>query len=33
MQKNELASLSNIQGIAEQNGLSYNNDNIIVINN
>ena len=31
MQKNELASLSNIQGIAESYGLSYNNDNIIVI--
>ena len=31
MQKNELASLSNIQDIAEYYGLSYNNDNIIVI--
>ena len=31
MQKNELASLSNIQGIAENFGLSYNNDNIIVV--
>ena len=31
MQKNELASLSNIQGVAEYYGLSYNNDNIIVI--
>ena len=31
MQKNELASLSNIQGIAKEYGLSYNNDNIIVI--
>lgn len=31
MQKNELASLSNIQDIAEDYGLSYNNDNIIVI--
>lgn len=31
MQKNELASLSNIQDIAESYGLSYNNDNIIVI--
>ena len=31
MQKNELASLSNIQDIAENYGLSYNNDNIIVI--
>ena len=33
MQVDELASLSNIQGIAKQYGLSYNNDNIIVINN
>ncbi len=31
MQVNELASLSNIQDIAEFYGLSYNNDNIIVI--
>lgn len=31
MQKNELASLSNIQDIAKMYGLSYNNDNIIVI--
>ena len=31
MQKNELASLSNIQDIAEYYGLIYNNDNIIVI--
>ena len=31
MQKNELASLSNIQDIAKIYGLSYNNDNIIVI--
>ena len=31
MQVNELASLSNIQDIAKQYGLSYNNDNIIVI--
>ena len=31
MQKNELASLSNIQDIAKEYGLSYNNDNIIVI--
>lgn len=31
MQKNELASLSNIQDIAKEKGLSYNNDNIIVI--
>lgn len=33
MQVDELASLTNIQGIAKQYGLSYNNDNIIVINN
>lgn len=31
MQKNELASLSNIQDVAKEYGLSYNNDNIIVI--
>ena len=31
MQVNELASLSNIQDIAQYYGLSYNNDNIIVI--
>ena len=31
MQVNELASLSNIQDVAEFYGLSYNNDNIIVI--
>jgi len=31
MQVNELASLSNIQDIAKTYGLSYNNDNIIVI--
>ena len=31
MQVNELASLSNIQDIAEFYGLSYNNDNIFVI--
>lgn len=31
MQVNELASLSSIQDIAEFYGLSYNNDNIIVI--
>lgn len=31
MQVDELASLSNIQNIAKQYGLSYNNDNIIVI--
>ncbi|MCI8498802.1 MAG: cell division protein FtsL [Bacilli bacterium] len=33
MQLDELASLSNIQDIAKAYGLSYNNDNIIVINN
>ena len=31
MQVNELASLSNIQDIAKEYGLSYNNDNIFVI--
>ena len=31
MKINELASLSNIQDIAREYGLSYNNDNIIVI--
>lgn len=31
MQVNELASLSSIQDIAKSYGLSYNNDNIIVI--
>ena len=31
MQVNELASLSNIQDVAKLYGLSYNNDNIIVI--
>ena len=31
MQVDELASLSNIQDVAKQYGLSYNNDNIIVI--
>ena len=33
MQVDELASLSNIQCIAKEYGLSYNNDNIIVIDN
>jgi len=33
MQVDELASLSNIQDIAKEYGLSYNNDNIIVIDN
>ncbi len=31
MQVNELASLSNIQGVAKDYGLSYNNENIILI--
>ena len=31
MQVNELASLSSIQDIAKEYGLSYNNDNIILI--
>lgn len=31
MQVNELASLSSIQDIAKEYGLSYNNNNIIVI--
>ncbi len=31
MKINELASLSNIQGVAKEFGLSYNNDNIVVI--
>ena len=31
MKINELASLSNIQDIAEEFGLSYNNDNIVII--
>lgn len=31
MQLDELASLSNIQNIAKEYGLSYNNNNIIVI--
>ena len=31
MQIDELASLSSIQDIAKEYGLSYNNDNIIVI--
>ena len=33
MQVDELASLSNIQDVAKEYGLSYNNDNIIVIDN
>ena len=31
MKINELASLANIQDIAKEHGISYNNDNIIVI--
>lgn len=31
MQVNELASLSSIQNVAKEYGLSYNNDNIVVI--
>ena len=31
MQVDELASLSNIQDIAESYGLRYNNDNIVVV--
>lgn len=31
MKINELASLSNIQGVAKEYGLSYQNDNIIVV--
>ncbi len=31
MKINELASLSNIQDIAKEFGLSYNNDNIVII--
>ena len=31
MQVDELASLGNIQNVAKEYGLSYNNDNIIVI--
>lgn len=32
MQVNELASLDKIQELAKDNGLSYNNDNIKIIN-
>ena len=32
MQVDELASLSNIQDIAKEFGLSYNNDNILLFN-
>ena len=31
MKINELASLSNIQDVAKEKGLDYNNDNIIVV--
>jgi cell division protein FtsL len=31
MQVDELASLGNIQNVAKEYGLSYNNDNIVVI--
>lgn len=31
MKINELASLSNIQDVAKEHGLYYNNDNIIVV--
>ena len=31
MQIDELASLTKIQEVAEQQGLSYNNDNIVVV--
>lgn len=31
MKINELASLSNIQDIAREHGLSYNNENILII--
>lgn len=31
MQVDELASLSTIQDIAKENGLSYNNDNIVIV--
>ncbi len=31
MKINELASLTNIQDIAKEHGLSYNNDNILII--
>ena len=31
MKINELASLSNIQDVAKEHGLDYNNDNIIIV--
>ena len=33
MKINELASLENIQSIASNEGLAYNNNNIVIINN
>ena len=31
MEINELASLDKIQSVANENGLTYNNDNVIVV--
>ena len=31
MKINELASLSSIQDVATENGLAYNNDNVIIV--
>ena len=31
MKINELASLSNIQDVAKEHGLDYNNDNLIIV--
>lgn len=33
MKINELASLENIQSVANSEGLAYNNNNIVIINN
>lgn len=33
MKINELASLENIQSVASSEGLAYNNNNIVVVNN
>ena len=33
MKINELASLENIQAVANNEGLAYNNGNIVIINN
>ena len=33
MKINELASLENIQAVANNEGLAYNNNNIVIINN